>query len=106
MVAFSKTTQRHPSPGKRLTYSSIARIDGCDACPVRNFSICAALAGDGFDALRAIGLEATFHPRTALFMEGQHAKTVHIVTAGLSNLFRLLSDGRRQVVGLDRKSVV
>ena len=72
---------------------------GCADCKVRHLSICAAL---GFDELA--GLEALSHSnclpaKTTLFTQDEPAEAVFNITEGVVRLYRLLPDGRRQIVG-------
>lgn len=46
-----------------------------------------------------MGREASFVPRSMIFMEGASADAVYNVTTGLVRLFRLLPGGQRQIVG-------
>ena len=55
---------------------------------------------DDAGAARAVANERDLHfaPRSLVFLEGQDAKTVFQVISGVVMLYKLLPDGRRQVV--------
>src|SRR6187431_1435916 len=71
----------------------------CSACNVRSLSICGAL--DQSDLLEFERIARNIHlaPNEALFTAGQVARSVHNLTAGVARLYKLLPDGRRQVIG-------
>jgi CRP/FNR family transcriptional regulator len=69
------------------------------ACSVRLASVCASLALDELDELDAMSHVTRFEPRENLFGEGQPARSVYSVTSGTVRLYKLLPDGRRQIVG-------
>lgn len=72
---------------------------GCDACGVRLFSVCAVLSAEELAALEALSHLARFAPKQALFDQGASAEHVFNVTEGVVRLYKLLPDGRRQIVG-------
>ena len=71
----------------------------CADCKVRLLSVCAALDGDELCVLEALAQTIDFEPRTNLFMQEQPANAVYNVTEGTVRLYKLLPDGRRQIVG-------
>lgn len=79
--------------------TSLTRLTDCLHCPIRPTSLCSVLDRDDLAAFESLGQNATFAPRSVLFMEGALANAIYNVTAGLARLFRLLPDGRRQIVG-------
>ncbi len=76
----------------------LTRINACHACPGRD-SICAAVRASELDRLAAMRTSQTVAPGTTFVDEGAPALHVFTVTDGIVKLFKLLSDGRRQIVG-------
>lgn len=75
------------------------RLVNCPDCPVRPVSICAVLDRGELAAFADIGRQAVFTPRSILFMEGCRTDAIFNVTSGLVRQYRLLPNGRRQIVG-------
>ena len=77
------------------------RIPGeaCEKCGVRLFSICAALEGEDLIRLDKLARHITGSAKTQLFEQGAPADHVYNIVSGAVRLFRLLPDGRRQIVG-------
>jgi CRP/FNR family transcriptional regulator len=66
---------------------------------VRSLSICGALDQAGLLELDRIGRSVHLAPNEALFTAGQSAGSVYNLTAGVARLYKLLPDGRRQILG-------
>ena len=66
---------------------------------MRHLALCAALKENDLPLLETMVLTASLAPGEALFEEGDPVLYVYNVTAGTLRLFRLLPDGRRQIVG-------
>lgn len=66
---------------------------------VRLVSVCASLTDDELALLESLAHPTHFAPSETLFTQGREAHSVYNVTAGVVRLYKLLSDGRRQVVG-------
>ena len=71
----------------------------CNGCPVRAVAPCGVLPGAELAELRALGWCVKLTPGQPLFHEGDPATRVFTVTEGALKLYKLLPDGRRQVVG-------
>lgn len=71
----------------------------CSDCTVRLVSVCAAMSGDELDELEALSQHVGLLPRQSLFAQEDEADAVYNVTEGVIRLSRLLSDGRRHVMG-------
>ena len=71
----------------------------CEDCRVRFLSVCAALGANELHELNALTRLSCFEPRAILFLQDEAAGAVFNVTEGVVRLFRLLPDGRRQIVG-------
>jgi CRP/FNR family transcriptional regulator len=79
-----------------LSHISLGR---CSACAVRSLSICGALDQADLAELERISRHVHLAPSETLFTAGQVASSVHSLTAGVARLYKLLPDGRRQVIG-------
>ncbi len=71
----------------------------CRQCRVRSLSLCGALEAD-----ELVDLDRLSHPmhhaaRETIFEQDELAGSVFNITSGSARLYRLLPDGRRQVVG-------
>jgi CRP/FNR family transcriptional regulator len=71
----------------------------CRACSVRHLTVCAPLADDELREISQISNTLELAPGDPLFDEGEDAKSVFNVTAGTLRVYKLLADGRRQVIG-------
>src|SRR6266540_614385 len=76
-----------------------ASFGRCSACAVRSLSICGALDQTDLAEFERIARQTHLAPNEALFTAGQLAGSVHNLTAGVARLYKLLPDGRRQVIG-------
>lgn len=71
----------------------------CSQCSVRSLSVCAALEQEEYTALERILHTRCFDKHATLFSEGEPSSVVFNITAGMVRLYRLLPDGRRQIIG-------
>ncbi len=71
----------------------------CLDCKVRAVSVCAALNSDELRALEALAQQTAFAPKETLFLQDHPVDTVYNLTEGVVRLYKLLPDGRRQIVG-------
>ncbi len=75
------------------------RVDPCSVCAARHLSVCNVLAEDGLRQLSGISDHHTFTPGEILVREGDPATNLFNITAGSVRVYKLLPDGRRQIVG-------
>jgi CRP/FNR family transcriptional regulator len=61
--------------------------------------LCACLSPDELELLEGLAHPLCFAPKETIFVQGQSAEAVYNITAGMVRLYRLLPDGRRQIVG-------
>jgi len=73
--------------------------ESCAGCKVRLISVCAALEPDELLTLEQMAQQAHFPARGTLFLQGEEADSVYNITQGVARLYKLLHDGRRQIVG-------
>lgn len=71
----------------------------CEDCAVRALSVCAALEVDELDALQRIARSTPYEPRATLFNQEDPSSLVFSITSGVVRLYRMLPDGRRQILG-------
>lgn len=83
----------------RGSNSRCIRPHRCAVCDVRSLSICGALDQTDLLELERIGRCVHLAPNAALFTAGQPAGAVYNLTAGVARLYKLLPDGRRQILG-------
>jgi CRP/FNR family transcriptional regulator len=71
----------------------------CEQCRVRSLSMCGALEPDELAALDRLSRPLSVAARETIFEQDELADSVFNITAGSARLYRLLPDGRRQIVG-------
>src|SRR3954468_12056982 len=76
-----------------------ASFGRCAACAVRSLSICGALDQADLVEFERIARHVHLAANEAMFTAGQVAGCVHNLTSGVARLYKLLPDGRRQVIG-------
>jgi CRP/FNR family transcriptional regulator len=71
----------------------------CQHCRTRFLSVCSALDDEELHALAEIVDPRCIAAKTTLFSQGEEANSVFNVTEGMARLYKLLPDGRRQIIG-------
>jgi CRP/FNR family transcriptional regulator len=71
----------------------------CSDCDVCMLAFCSVLGDEGMGELEAIRHDTVHESGQGVFDEGDLANNVYNVTEGCVRLFKLLPDGRRQVIG-------
>lgn len=71
----------------------------CEACSIRDLSLCGALEEHELADIAAITSGVELDHGDPLFDEGEPAKYVFSVTSGAVKVYKLLADGRRQMTG-------
>lgn len=71
----------------------------CAACSVRHLTFCAELSDEEIGRTGAIADHIRLGNEEMLFQEGDATNYVFNVTSGAVKLYKLLSDGRRQITG-------
>ena len=72
---------------------------GCLLCTIRSLSICDALDEKELQELERLSQRVHLSARALLFSEGDHSDAAYNVSEGTARLYKLLPDGRRQIVG-------
>ena len=71
----------------------------CAECSVRPLAICAALEQSDLQELEQLGHHVRFKPGQAVFAQDDAAAFCYNLLEGVMRLYKLLPDGRRQIVG-------
>lgn len=75
------------------------REQSCSACTVRTFSVCASLDKTEMDEFENIGRHIHFVACETVFAQEDVTTSFYNVLDGVLRLYKLLPDGRRQIVG-------
>jgi CRP/FNR family transcriptional regulator len=75
------------------------KLRSCEDCEVRGIAVCGALSADELPRLAAIAARRQVEAGQTLFEEGEPAEDVFTLTSGMVKLYKLMSDGRRQITG-------
>lgn len=71
----------------------------CNHCRVRKLSVCAALEPAELQEIDNLARPMCFSARETLFEQDEASDVVYNLTSGAVRLYKLLPDGRRQIVG-------
>lgn len=71
----------------------------CETCGARAFSVCGSLGPADLAKLDALAEATAFAPGQPLAHEGDPADYLFNITSGSVRVYKLLSDGRRQITG-------
>lgn len=71
----------------------------CADCTARRWSMCAGVPNFDFMVLERAVSDLHVEPRGAIVGEGEPAQHMFNVTAGTVKVYKLLPDGRRQIIG-------
>ena len=71
----------------------------CTDCAVRQFSVCAALDRAELRELERLGRHVHFASSETVFSQEQMTTSFYNLLEGVMRLYKLLPDGRRQIVG-------
>jgi len=75
------------------------RIDPCERCDARPFSVCNAIADEDLGRLASVAMVTEAAPGSTFIEEAEPAHSFFNITRGTAKLFKLLPDGRRQITG-------
>jgi len=73
--------------------------DLCNGCEARALSVCGSLEDEAFTGLQKLNHPINFPARSVLFNQETPVRHVFTVVHGVVRLYKLLPDGRRQIVG-------
>ncbi len=89
----------HLAAGETRSHVSCECADLCRGCESRALSVCGSLEDDAFHGLQRLNHPITFPARGVLFNQETPVRHVFTVVHGVVRLYKLLPDGRRQIVG-------
>lgn len=75
------------------------RPNPCSLCSARSLSVCGVLADEGLRRLALVSDQQAFTAGETLVREGDPATNLFNITNGSVRVYKLLPDGRRQIVG-------
>jgi CRP/FNR family transcriptional regulator len=75
------------------------RSNACESCSARLLSVCGSIDEAHIGQLDALAEHMVFESGAALIREGDPANHVFNITSGSVRVYKLLSDGRRQITG-------
>ncbi len=86
---------------RSLPYSCAERRQNsvCSSCGARAFSVCGSLSTDDLARLDAIAERMSLAAGDVLAREDDPAISVFNITSGTVRIYKLLADGRRQIIG-------
>jgi CRP/FNR family transcriptional regulator, anaerobic regulatory protein len=84
-----------------MTSSVTAELNGqpCDECAIRRLSVCAALDSAELRELAHLGRYVHFGAGETVFAQEEMTTSFYNLFEGVMRLYKLLPDGRRQIVG-------
>lgn len=84
---------------KKVVVASQPDTRPCAECAVRPHAICAALEQDELRQLEQLGQRLQYRPNEPVFSQEEIATSCYNLLEGVMRLYKLLPDGRRQIVG-------
>jgi len=71
----------------------------CAVCKIRPYSFCRCLPEEKLKYFSGISVEREFKNKQTIFLQQEEAKNLYNITKGNVKIYRLLSDGRIQIIG-------
>ncbi|MDP7195873.1 MAG: helix-turn-helix domain-containing protein [SAR202 cluster bacterium] len=71
----------------------------CSVCKIRSYSFCRCLPDEKLKVFSEISTEKQFIDKKTIFLQQENAKNLYNITKGNVKIYRLLSDGRIQIIG-------
>ena len=71
----------------------------CAVCKIRSYSFCRCLPEEKLKYLSGISVEKEFKNKQTIFLQQEEANNLYNITKGNVKIYRLLSDGRIQIIG-------
>lgn len=75
------------------------KVDPCGSCGAREASVCRGVGDEFLDRLASIVASRTLDPHELIVAEGDAATSYFNITDGSAKVYKLLPDGRQQIVG-------
>jgi CRP/FNR family transcriptional regulator len=82
-----------------LVFPTVPCVHQCGVCGVRSLSLCAALDPGELRAFERLAHQLHLAPKETLFGQDEPVDSVFNLDEGVVRLYKLLPDGRRQIVG-------
>ncbi len=89
------------APRARTFPDEAASILPCGPCPVRVFGVCSAVSRPDLNRLAGLATIVNVARRQTFIHEGAPAEHFYILTFGGAKLYKLLPDGRCQIIGFE-----
>lgn len=74
-------------------------VNSCENCISRNVSICSVLNDDEIHQVAEISKKLLANPKQVICNEGESANYLYNIKHGCVRISKMLSDGRRQIIG-------
>jgi len=71
----------------------------CGSCEIRSYSFCRCLRDEQLDIFSKISTEKEFKNKQTVFLQEEESKNLYNITEGNIKIYKLLSDGRIQIIG-------
>jgi len=71
----------------------------CVVCKIRTYSFCRCLSEERLKTFSKISDEKEFEDKDTIFLQQEQSKNLYNITKGNVKIYRLLSDGRIQIIG-------
>ena len=71
----------------------------CSVCKIRSYSFCRCLPEEKLQLFSKISTEKEFKDKETIFLQQDNANNLYNITKGNVKIYRLLSDGRIQIIG-------
>ena len=71
----------------------------CSVCKIRSYSFCRCLPEEKLKVFSDISKEIEFKDKQTIFLQQENAKNLFNITKGNVKIYKLLSDGRIQIIG-------
>jgi len=71
----------------------------CTICKIRTYSFCRCLPEEQLKVFSKISEERNFEDKKTVFLQQEQSKNLYNITKGNVKIYRLLSDGRIQIIG-------
>ena len=73
--------------------------DRCAICKIKSYSFCRCLHDDQLKVFSGITAEKEFVNKQSIFLQQEHSKHLYNITKGNIKIYKLLNDGRIQIIG-------
>jgi CRP/FNR family transcriptional regulator len=71
----------------------------CTVCKIRSYSFCRCLPEEKLKVFSGISIEKEYTDKETIFLQQENSKHLYNITKGNVKIYRLLTDGRIQIIG-------